>query len=516
MSSNVIAPRTWRLLALLAPSLIVPLVASNHDAGRVSFATGVALSVLWLVVATALLVRFVFALQAQFRSRDAASPWDRIDVLTSSGAAMMWLGLVALVAASATGWASLGVVGVLGVGTVSVAALWTILFAAGDGPWQRAQVLRAVLPAVATEGEPLREEITLRDLSIPPGMRLFIQGRAQRHGAMSRYVVDGGPSGEVVLRAELGPALRGEHQVPPLALWFADVLGLTRTAVVHRGATELAVMPRQLKVDGAKSLLGEGGDDANAKQTQKMPTEGTFRIRAYTPGDDARRIHWVRSLQQDQLIVRLPDEIPPADPTVRLVLDNELFGTETLTCRAPDDMLDVLVRVWLGIAKELAAQGTRVTLVAAVDGKICERPMHPRSAQPALRFGARIEWQAALPLERVVGERRDKHVIVSARPRRTIGDKSQTGWVVVPEVAWTAHEGPLPNDKATRYAYPIGSPENRRSRRERERDLAITRWQDRAVFSQVMCWIDWSRFSGDHVARPREGRDGHAELEMIP
>ncbi|HET9990309.1 MAG TPA: hypothetical protein VFQ65_17380, partial [Kofleriaceae bacterium] len=140
----MIAARTWRLLALVAPSLIVPLVASERGASRVSFATGIALSVLWLVVAGALLVRFVIALHAHVRSRDAASPWDRIDVLSSGGAAMMWLGLVALIGASATGWASLGVVGVLGVGTVSIAALWTILVAAGDGPWQRAQVLRAV------------------------------------------------------------------------------------------------------------------------------------------------------------------------------------------------------------------------------------------------------------------------------------------------------------------------------------------------------------------------------------
>jgi uncharacterized protein (DUF58 family) len=456
-------------------------------------------------------VRFVIALHAQFRSREAASPWDRIDVLTSSGAAMMWTGLIALIGASSTGWASLGVVGVLGVGTVSIAALWTVLVAAGDGPWQRAQILRAVLPAVATEGDPLREEITLRDLAIPLGMRLFVLGRAQRHGLVSRYVVNGGASGEVVLRADLGPALRGDHQVPPLALWFGDVLGLTRTAVVHRGAAELAVMPRQLHVDGARSLLGEGGDAATAQPAHKMPTEGTFRIRAYVPGDDARRIHWVRSLQQDQLIVRLPDEIPPADPTVRLVLDNELFGTDSLTCRAPDDMLDVLVRVWLGIAKDLAAQGTRVTLVAAVDEKLCERPMHPRSAQAAMRFGARIGWQATLPLERILGDRHDKQVIVSARPRRIA--KGEVGWVVVPEVAWTTPESTLLTERATQYAHPIGSPENRRERRARERDRAIARWQDRAVFSQVMCWIDWSRFSGDHVARPQGGR---AALEMIP
>jgi hypothetical protein len=78
----------------------------------------------------------------------------------------------------------------------------------------------------------------------------------------------------------------------------------------------------------------------------RMPTEGTFRIREYTPGDDTRRIHWVRSLQANQLVVRLPDEIPQAEPAVRLVLDNCLAGTESLSCIAQDELLDGLVRVW--------------------------------------------------------------------------------------------------------------------------------------------------------------------------
>src|SRR5262249_28035846 len=182
---------------------------------------------------------------------------------------------------------------------------------------------------------------------IPPGMRLFVSGRALRDGAMSRYVVEGTDANdELQLESELGPAQRGEHRTPPLVMWFADVLGLARTAAVHRGEAGLPVLPKLQPVDGARELLGTGGDDAMSVPTYKRPTEGTFRIREYVPGDDARRIHWVRSLQQNQLVVRLPDEIPPADPAIRLVLDNELFGTEALTCRAPDELLDVLVRVW--------------------------------------------------------------------------------------------------------------------------------------------------------------------------
>ncbi|MEO8844216.1 MAG: DUF58 domain-containing protein [Kofleriaceae bacterium] len=512
----MIAGRTWRLLALIAPALIVPIVATDQQGSRVGYATGVALSVLWLIVAAALVVRFTLAMHAQLQSRDAPSAWDRIDLLTASGAAMMWGGLAALLGSVWTGWASLSVLGVMGVGTVSISVLWTAIVAAGNRPWRRAAVERAVLPALATEGDPLREEITLRDLAIPPGMRLFILGRPQRHGAISRYVVEASElGGEAKLESDLGPALRGEHRAPPLALWFGDALGLTRTAAVHRGAAEFVVVPKPVQVDHVQRLLGPGGDAALSIPATQMPTEGTFRIKEYAPGDDARRIHWVRSLQHDQLIVRLPDEVPPADPAVRLVLDSELSGTDVLTCYAPDEMLDVLVRVWLGIGKALAAQGTRVTLAAAVregDATVMrERKLHARSAQPAQRFGARIGWQTALPLDRLVGGRRERQVIVSARPRRIANDA--IGWVVVPEAAWTSFEPDLPLDHATCHRYPLGSPENRRDRRSYERLRAATRWQDRAVFSQVMCWIDWSKFSGDHVAKPHHDK---VELEVIP
>jgi uncharacterized protein (DUF58 family) len=508
----IVTGRSWRLIALAAPSLIVPLVAQGTNA--LSYGVCIALAVLWLMLAIVLLVRFGTALHEQMRSSEATSPLDRIDVLTASGAAMMSTGLVALIGSAWTGWASLGVIGVLGVGTVSLSALWTAIVAAGNGLWRRAEVTCSVLPEMATEGDPLREEIVIRSLAIPPGMRLFVMGRAQRHGAVSRYVVDG-DVGELKLESELGLALRGEHKAPPLAMWFGDVMGLTRTAVVHRAPAAFTVVPRSVPVDGTQRLLGEGGDDDRALPAHKMPTEGTFRIRTYVPGDDARRIHWVRSLQQDQLIVRLPDEIPPADPDVRLVLDNEMFGTDALTCRAPDEMLDVLVRVWLGIGKALAAQGTRVTLVAALrDGEavtLHERKLHARSTQTAMRFGSRIGWQSQIALERLVGDRRDKQVIISARPRRVAS--ADIKWVVVPESAWTMPEPGLPAESATRHSYPIGAPENRNDRRLRERALATTRFQDRAIFSQVMCWIDWSRFSGDHVARPNQGR---IALEVIP
>jgi uncharacterized protein (DUF58 family) len=272
-----------------------------------------------------------------------------------------------------------------------------------------------------------------------------------------------------------------------------------------------------MPVDGAVSLLGAGGEDAQSVPTRQTPTEGTFRIREYVPGDDARRIHWMRSLQQNELVVRLPDEIPPDDPAVRLVLDNELCGTTSLTCRAPDELLDALVRVWLGIGKALAAGGTRVTLVAVAerDGGLAaiERKVHARGVHDALRLGARIEWQSTLPIEAIIGDRdHEKQVVVSSRPRRRALAKD-VSWVVVPEVAWTTLEADPPVEPGAMHTYPIGSPENRRSRRMRERDRALTRWADRAFFTEIVCWTDWTRFSGDHVARPNQGR---AKVEVLP
>src|SRR5262249_40296487 len=275
--------------------------------------------------------------------------------------------------------------------------------------------------------------------------------------------------------------------------------------------TSFTVLPKLQPVDGARELLGTGGDDAMSVPTFKRPTEGTFRIREYVPGDDARRIHWVRSLQQNQLVVRLPDEIPPADPAIRLVLDNELFGTEALTCRAPDELLDVLVRVWLGVGKALAAGGTRVTLVTATD-KVIERNLVPRADQSALKLGAKIAWQVDVPLAKLVGEHREKQIVVSSRPRR-IALPKEVGWIVVPEVAWTTLELDIPRDTAARPEYPSGSPENRRTRRRADRLRAAMRWQDRAFFSQVVCWTDWTRFAGDHVARPDADR---IRVEVIP
>lgn len=508
-----------RVATLVAAPLLAAFGTLAPRNERVLHAAAPALVILWMVMAAALILRLDFEAQPGSPRPLRTSILAQLDVLTATGSAVMWTSVAALIGAGLTGWASLSVLGVLGLAAVYLAATWTALVAGGKAPWRHATITRAIVPEIAVEGDPLREEVRLSGIRIPPGMRLFATGRASRHGVLTRYAVGSeGSRAEVKLESELGAATRGEHLAPPLALWLGDVLGLTRTPVVERGAASFSVLPRPAAVRGARQLLAPGGDDQASRPALRQPTEGTFRIREYAPGDDTRRIHWVRTLQQSRVVVRLPDEVPPAEPEVRLILDSDLWGTGSLSCRAPDELLDALVRVWLGVARALTARGTRVTLVTAVPGDeatvAVERPMVARAPREALRLGARVVWQTQLPLGALVARSGEAQIVVSARPRR-IRLPATVSWIVVPEVGWTSPEPSTPV-RATLEAklpFPSGSDENRRGRRARERRRLAAMWHDRTIFSQVMCWTDWTTFSGERVARP--GGD-HVVLEVIP
>jgi len=513
----------------IATLVIAPLVATaalEHSKDQHLMRAMPVLAVLWMTMAGAIVVRLVLELRRPGPAPEGRRwPWDHIDMLTATGATMLWAAAGALAAAGLTGWASLSVVGLLGLGGVYLAVAWTSLVAGGDAPWRGAAITRVVLPETSVEGDSLREEVRMSGIRIPAGMRLFATGTATRHGVTTRYAVGAeGARAEVKLESDLGPAVRGEHHAPPLTLWLGDTLGLTRTPVMRRAGATFAVLPRPGAVDGARQLLGAGGDDAVARPTQHQPTEGTFRIREYVPGDDTRRIHWVRSLQANQLVMRLPDEVPPADPALRLVLDCELGGTEALSCRAPHQLLDALVHIWLGIAKALVASGTRVTLVAAArtnsriaagghpDGiAAVERPMLARSPREALRLGARVAWQDQVTLAELLAPG-VRQVVVSSRPRQ-IASPADVAWVVVPESAWTSPEPWPPINTPLTLPFPMGAADNRLGRRRREQRRNTRMWHDRAMFGQVMCWADWAAYSGNYIARPNQGR---VTLAVIP
>jgi Protein of unknown function DUF58 len=244
------------------------------------------------------------------------------------------------------------------------------------------------------------------------------------------------------------------------------------------------VLPRPSRVDGARLLLGQGGDALEPRATVRPPTEGSLGLREYEAGDDARRIHWLRSLTrgEDNLVVRLPDELPRDEPGVRLVLDTRLFGTGELQCDAPDVLLDALVRVWLGTARALAGAGVRVTLVTAIskdDGFVPASqslpkkvgsggyPSHSAAMTAAERLGARVRWQGSFPVLNLLSKD-EPSIVVSHRLPDSVVEAAER-WIVVPAELWSPFAEALQRPSLGLLPYPVGSADNRWSRRRRDR-----------------------------------------------
>ena len=242
------ALRAARIGTLFVPSLLAwaTVRASLHGearAGEPLMRAGMtALVPLFLVMAAAMMVRAVEAAGAR-RSWSEA-----LDILTAPGRALVWIAAAATASAALVGWASLAVLGLLGLGVAYVMATWAALAAAGEEPWRGLTVARGFVPSTAIEGDALREQLTLAGARVPAGFRLLVRAGVARHPATVYALESDASAGEVSLQAELGPARRGEYDVPPAELWLQDLFGLTRSRVVRLGAGQ---------ADGAAAAGGD-------------------------------------------------------------------------------------------------------------------------------------------------------------------------------------------------------------------------------------------------------------------
>ncbi len=519
-------PARWPIQVFRIASLVLPpalaweVTFSAHEPTRLTEAVTWALGPLWILVAASLAFRCVDALRIRRRAgaEQAASLLDHIDVLTASGSSLAWLGAGAIAASVWVGWASLAVVGLLGLGLVELMVIWMQLVAGGSDPWRRASVSRRFVPEQAAEGAQIIEELSFSGTRIPTGFRLFASGRVGPRWPTSRYVLGGTESGgEVVLASDVSPALRGDHQAEPMEMWLQDVLGLCRTARVRAAPGKLTVLPRPRPVDGAAPLLGKSGADLLPQPARQLPTEGTFRLREYQPGDDARRIHWVRSLTAGEIVVRLPDERSPDQPAVKLVLDTFLPGADGLTCAAPAELLDALVQVWIGVGRALVEGGARVTLVTAAPARAplgalvpTRQSLAARAEGPALRLGAQARWQEAVPVESLLDD--EPAIVVSCRRAPLLEERGKVRWILVPEAAWTRVLEQRPRTSAAVMPHPMGSADNRWSRRRRERLRAEQARRDHHRFVRL-CEDLGGRLEGSFVARPTAA--ARIELEAL-
>ena len=139
--------------------------------------------------------------------------------------------------------------------------------------------------------------------------------------------------------------------------------------------------------------------------------------------------------------------------------------------------------------------------------------------QAAIALGAGITWQSTVSLESLLRRQAQMtQIIVTCRPRYAGGAK-HLRWVLVPETLWTTLE-PTPVeffDNQHELPYPVGSPENRQTRRLAARVRTFDRWDTATAFSNMLRWGDWKRFSGGFVALPQHGKPdtNRAVVEVI-
>lgn len=460
----------FRISSLIAPSAIAWTIALDR-AQEEELARTVALTLgpLWIGLAIALALRTASVLLRRPNDEHRrASVLARIDLLTGAGAALGWSSAIAIGGALYIGYASLAVVGLLGTAVFHLVALYAFLALRRPHPFAAGSLVRSFSPEAVVEGDGLVESVRLKDVAIPAGYRLFLAGRIGPRWATSRHVVESTESGaELVLESDVGPALRGEHDAEPLSVWLEDVFGLCRSLVVSAGAARLTVLPRARQVDRAVSLKDGGFGAQSARATRRLPTEGAFDLREYRTGDDVRRIHWVRSLAAGELIVRLPDEVPPDRPRVRLILDTYFPEALAMSCAATAEMLDSLVAVWLAVAQAMVEANIKVTLVVPtpVDGRVHVRTLEHQRRNPgaAARLGAQIEWQGRVEAHALFND--EATFVVSRAVLSPPPADPKYRWILVPPVQVTE---PVWNvGTGTRTPFPLGHRENSLARRKR-------------------------------------------------
>ena len=199
------------------------------------------------------------------------------------------------------------------------------------------------------------------------------------------------------------------------------------------------------------------------------------------------------------------------------MLDTYLPGTEALSCATPADLLDALVAVWLGVGRALVDAGVRVTLVTAApkDSAFAafRHRLSPRAMAPALRLGARARWQGELPATSLAGDGAAgaararlgaERIVVSFRLPWPMDPGAR--WIIVPAGVWARlHQPPLPS-AVGRFQHPMGSADNRASRRRQERARRDRARKDHAAFTRLCAYVHEKR-EGSFVARPA-GRAG--------
>jgi uncharacterized protein (DUF58 family) len=350
-----------------------------------------------------------------------------VRILTGRGIGMAAVSLIMIAIALSAKWGQFGVLAVAGLGIMYIASTAATLVSAFavrafDDRVRRGRgaIDREMSPTVVDAGDPVEERFFLARVPVPPGFRLHIEEQLpQRLGGDTRFALDRSVSrAEVTVSAPLPRTPRGVYRLGPASIWYEDVLGLTRVYVASRASASLRSLPRLRPVVFDRKPRSSSRAEGPLSVLSRIATEEHFRTRPYVNGDDLRRVHWKQSINTGNLMVRVPEAIPFAPTRVRIVLDTflppgwrmsagaggrKVTASDRAIARAPDameDVLDLLVEGWVGLAHTLLKRGEKVSLVAAVrDGdEVVVREIECKRGEERKwrAIGSDAAWQHAI------------------------------------------------------------------------------------------------------------------------
>lgn len=428
-----------------------------------------------------------------------------VRVLTSRGIGMLVASLGMVTLALSAKWGQFGVLAIAGLGMLYIAStVATIVSAfsvrAFDDRVRRGRgaIDREMSPTVVDAGDAVEERFVLARVPVPPLFRLHIEEQLpERLGGDTRFALDRSVSrAEVTVSAPLPRTPRGRYKLGPAEIWYEDVLGLTRVFVAARATASLRALPRLRPVIFERRPRSHAKAEGPLSILSRMATEEHFNTRAYVQGDDLRRVHWKQSINTGQLMVRVPESVPFAPTRVRLLLDTflppgwrmsataggrDVKPGERALARAPevlDDVLDLLVEGWIGLAQTLLKRGEAVSLVVAVrdeSGRVVLKDIECRRGEERKwrAIGSDVAWQHEMSLEHLMSS---MPAAVAAKQKISSVVVSAGLWVAgaprVPGTSWIVADGSSvvldpPKDalgpvrRFFFFDYPVGADDNR-------------------------------------------------------
>jgi uncharacterized protein (DUF58 family) len=262
------------------------------------------------------------------------------------------LGVVALVAALATGSRVLGVVGVGFLIAGAVTWVWAWL---ADSP---VAVTTTVTPSPAVEGDRVRLAVDVRRTSGTPVGSLTVRVSAGRLGERSFRLRPRGrrASGDV----DLGRLPRGVYPFSDTEVVLGDLLGLvTVKPVLVCDSPTVVVRPRLTELDGLFSDAGRAAGDGRRILLRRQAGFDFHSVRQYEQGESLRRVHWPSTARRGQLMVKELEDT--AHDGVVVILDCD---PRCAVGRPSKSSFDAAVRVAGSLVQAHATRGRLATLVS--------------------------------------------------------------------------------------------------------------------------------------------------------